>query len=58
MKDLIAIKLLHDFDFDPEITEKEFIKNGFNLQLDGKRIYTFHTSFLPFFCTIHKFEFA
>ena len=51
--DLIAMKLLNDSDSDPETTEKEFIKNGCNMQLDSKRI--FHRSFLPFFA---KFEFV
>ena len=47
--DVTAMKLLNDSDSDPETTEKEFSESECNMQLDGKRICTFHRSFLPFF---------
>ena len=43
------MKLLNESDSDPETTEKEFSESECNMQLDGKRICTFHRSFLPFF---------
>ena len=53
MRDLIGLKLLHNYDPNPVITETELIESRWN-ELDGKRI----CSRVHLFWLIHKFEFV